>query len=641
MLSKCRHKRSPLFQKVLSGSSTGSASVCSMAARTSPIVTSKSVARKKREEQALNWIPDVSELASAKPTAVTVQAVRAAVGPERGRWKEALQAELASLQEHRVFYKVDSQSSVDAARMAGATVVPARVVLVLKPDPGNGDGFKRKARIVACGNFAQEYEHFEVANLEAAVFRAVLNVAACRKLRLGILDIKTAFLHASIQSGRTVLVTPPRILIDYQLCEPGETWALSRALYGLKESPGLWAEHRDQAISAAEVELPGIGRCRWLQSVVHPSVWFLVHHQDHERVMEHRRGRKGCVGDLAAMACDGVPSLDDFAIPETWYAIMTVYVDDLMVAASDDYHGFVIESLQRIWQTSTPQVLGLNADSFTYLGVVVSLAPDGMGFIVHQVPYLADLLDKYSDLVPVKSKVTTAPTDESSVGGEVSDDMVSRLRAVLGALLWLATRSRPDISWAHSMASTAVSSNPCDCEKRVVHLLGYLRDSADLGIRVCPESEQLDVYTEISFAPSGSRSHSGTVAKIGNSLLTWRSHRQSLTALSTAEAELYAAVEGLSVLRSSRMVLREMGLTIRNACIHCDNTASVLIANGNPPMRSRHWSMRAWMLNEAISAGELAMVYIDTKQQQADTLTKGVGSDLLKRHRNLLGLVRC
>eukprot|EP00971_Amphidinium_carterae_P151743 3007661-Amphidinium_carterae.1 len=150
-------------------------------------------------------------------------------------------------------------------------MVPARVALVLKPDAAQEDGFKRKARIVACGNFAQEYEHFEVANLEAAVFRAILNVSAVRGLRVGVLDIKTAFLHASIQTGRTVLVSPPKILLDYQLCEVGETWTLSRALYGLKESPGLWAEHRDQAISTAEVELPGIGRCKWLQSVVHPS----------------------------------------------------------------------------------------------------------------------------------------------------------------------------------------------------------------------------------------------------------------------------------------------------------------------------------------------------------------------------------
>eukprot|EP00971_Amphidinium_carterae_P340646 6479095-Amphidinium_carterae.2 len=85
------------------------------------------------------------------------------------------------------------------------------------------------------------------------------------------------------------------------------------------------------------------------------------------------------------------------------------------------------------------------------------------------------------------------------------------------------------------------------------------------------------------------------------------------------------------------MVLREMGLGVRNACIHCDNAAAVSIANGSPPMRSRHWSMRAWSLNAAVSAGEVALVYIDTKEQQADTLTKNVSAELLRRHRDLLG----
>eukprot|EP00971_Amphidinium_carterae_P340645 6479095-Amphidinium_carterae.1 len=241
--------------------------------------------------------------------------------------------------------------------------------------------------------------------------------------------------------------------------------------------------------------------------------------------MEHRRGRKGSVDDMAALACDDVPGLGDFAILEVWYAIMAVYVDDLLVAADDQWHGTVVISLQRIWETSSPQILGVNADSVTYLGVVVTMGPDGKGFLIHQIPYLADLLDKYSDLVPGKSKSTTAPTDEAISHGEVDDDTISRLRAALGAMLWLATRSRPDISWSHSMASGMIASDPVECRRRVVHMLG--------------------------FAPSGSRSHSGTVVKIGGSLLTWRSHRQSLTALSAAEAELYAAVEGLAPMRSS------------------------------------------------------------------------------------------
>eukprot|EP00971_Amphidinium_carterae_P346170 6487486-Amphidinium_carterae.1 len=143
--------------------------------------------------------------------------------------------------------------------------------------------------------------------------------------------------------------------------------------------------------------------------------------------------------------------------------------------------------------------------------------------------------------------------------------------------------------------------------------MGYLQSHADLGIRVMPEGDELHVFTDISFSPGGAKSHSGTVLKFGGSLLTWRSHKQSLTALSTAEAELYSAVEGLNPLRAARAVLREMG----------DNSAAISIAtSGCPPMRSRHWSMHAWALGEAVSSGEIAVEYVQTGSQEADSLTK-------------------
>eukprot|EP00971_Amphidinium_carterae_P061908 1226120-Amphidinium_carterae.1 len=642
-LSKCRHRRVQLENVPFAGSSAVDAATLALGARTAAMETSKTLARKKKEQQALDRLPEVSDLAKGKPTTVTVQAIRAATGGERDLWKRALQAELSSLEEHRVFYKLprgDGDGSVARAKEAGATVVPARVVLVLKPDQGQPDGYKRKARIVACGNFAQEYEHFEVSNLEASVFRAVLSVSAKKNLRIGILDIKTAFLHASIQAGRTVLVVPPKILVEYGVCDPGETWALARALYGLRESPGLWADHRDQTIVSAQVDLPGIGRCGWLQSLVHASVWCLVPVDVLKKVLEQRKGRHVDVAGMVAMACDDVPSLEDFSVPNTWYAMMTVYVDDLMVSASDEYHSAVMSSLQALWETSPPQILGVNADSLTYLGVVVELGLEGKGFVIHQGPYIADLLDKYSDLVPLRTKSTTAPSDETASSGNVSDELVAKLRGVLGAILWVVTRSRPDLAWSHSMASGALTVDAWDCKQRVVHMLGYLQSQPELGIRIMPEGDDLEVYTDISFAPGGSRSHSGTVAKFGGSLLTWRSHKQSLTALSTAEAELYSAVEGLIPLRAARLVLREMGETIRVARLFCDNSAAVSIANSSsPPMRSRHWSMRAWALGEAVASGEIVVQYIQTQLQEADSMTKLLSAATLGVHNKLLRLV--
>eukprot|EP00971_Amphidinium_carterae_P155886 3090598-Amphidinium_carterae.2 len=58
------------------------------------------------------------------------------MGAERENWRKALRAELGALEEHsllhRVFYKVPTPGA-QLAKQSGATVVPARIVLSLKP----------------------------------------------------------------------------------------------------------------------------------------------------------------------------------------------------------------------------------------------------------------------------------------------------------------------------------------------------------------------------------------------------------------------------------------------------------------------------------------------------------------------------
>eukprot|EP00971_Amphidinium_carterae_P197266 3915541-Amphidinium_carterae.1 len=107
-------------------------------------------------------------------------------------------------------------------------------------------------------------------------------MAAKQRHRVGVVDIRTAFLHAGIEPGRVVIVRPPGLLKDFQLQDQSEAWVLCKALYGLKESPGLWAEHRDAELARMVVMING-DRRKWLQSLVHASVWLLVKEEERER----------------------------------------------------------------------------------------------------------------------------------------------------------------------------------------------------------------------------------------------------------------------------------------------------------------------------------------------------------------------
>eukprot|EP00971_Amphidinium_carterae_P352485 6492616-Amphidinium_carterae.2 len=607
-----------------------------------PVISAKTQARKRREAQALSQMPEVDKLSLSKAVSVSVEAVRGTHGQERELWKAALQSELDSLDDNRVFYKITADRAREL-QQAGAATVPARLVMVLKPDDANS-GFKRKARIVACGNFIGQYEAYDVSNLDAAVFRAVLQVSSKRKHNIGVLDIRTAFLNADIEPGRVVVVKPPQLLTDFGLQSDKGAWVLMKALYGLKESPGLWSEHRDSQLSSMVVNLGGV-RHRWLQATTHSSVWLLVEEKEKSRVEDLRKGRdhNDLMKELVSMSDSDVPSGYDHPISKRVVAFLCVYVDDLLVTAPAQQHREIMKQLRTTWKTSEPKILGENCKSLTYLGVVCCYDDVG-NLLIHQIPYISDLIDKYRDMIPMKTSGVPGQHEsfldtESDDSKEVTEEQVAEMRAALGAILWIVSRTRPDLAWSHSMCATTLASQPSECLRRIRHLFGYLSQHNNLALKMTPGNEALSVYTDISFAPGGGKSHAGLLLQFGDSTLTWRTHKQSIVALSTGEAELYACVEGLGALRAARSLLSELGEEMPVSSLFCDNTAAITLSKSDPPMRSRHWSTRAWRLREAVRRGEVNVTYVATNEQRADSLMKSLSVLASAEHRSFMGLV--
>lgn len=135
-----------------------------------------------------------------------------------------------------------------------------------------------------------------------------------------------------------------------------------------------------------------------------------------------------------------------------------------------------------------------------------------------------------------------------------------------GELLWLSGKTRPDLAWAvMKMAQSAVRRPRWTVELgRAV--LAYVRQSLNFGLHytknVLQDSEldlqrpqprhagTLEVLVEASFSPGDGHSVSGTINLLAGCPVQWEARKQSLMALSTAEAELRAIVKGLQTGRS-------------------------------------------------------------------------------------------
>ena len=125
--------------------------------------------------------------------------------------------------------------------------VPGKVVATIKPP------FKRRGRIVACGNFMASTSDFETAAsaIDTISVRTVLRLAADRHWQVSSTDIRKAFLNAPrLEKPKCVtLVDPPQFLRDLQVVAKDETWQVTGALYGFSESPRDWGLHRDRMLA--------------------------------------------------------------------------------------------------------------------------------------------------------------------------------------------------------------------------------------------------------------------------------------------------------------------------------------------------------------------------------------------------------
>ena len=211
---------------------------------------------------------------------------------------------------------------------------------------------------------------------------------------------------------------------------------------------------------------------------------------------------------------------------------------------------------------------------------------------------------------------------------------------MVGELLWLSIRTRPDISFAVSQLGRQVNKRPKWVVKTAQQVFGYLKgtETQHLSYGVCTsddrgpeddlpfhrEMQQVEMFSDISFAPAGERSLQGILGFYGGGLVQWEASRQAFVVLSTAEGELMSYLESM-VMGDSLASLIEVveGRKIGQKIIYGDNTAAIaILENPDGPWRTRHLLLRATALRERLKDGSWIIRHLPGVKLVADFLTK-------------------
>jgi hypothetical protein len=146
--------------------------------------------------------------------------------------------------------------------------------------------------------------------------------------------------------------------------------------------------------------------------------------------------------------------------------------------------------------------------------------------------------------------------------------------AAVGALMYLATSTCPDIAYTVGCLAR-FNSNPGIVHWHAVkHLLRYLKGTADYSITYAPDPSSSELFSTISDADHGGckdtgRSTGGYLVKIGSGAVSWCSKGNN-------ELEYIAAVSAGKEIRWMRNLLVEIGFPATAPSIHrIDNQSAM------------------------------------------------------------------
>lgn len=122
-----------------------------------------------------------------------------------------------------------------------------------------------------------------------------------------------------------------------------------------------------------------------------------------------------------------------------------------------------------------------------------------------------------------------------------------RYQRLVGKLIYL-SHTRPNIAHAVSVVSQFMHCPREDHMDAVIRLLRYLKSSVGKGL-MFSKNNHLDIegYIDANWAGniSDRKSTLGYFTFVGGNLVTWRSKKQKVVALSNAEAEFRGMAKGL------------------------------------------------------------------------------------------------
>jgi hypothetical protein len=511
----------------------------------------------------------VAVIAETEADPTTVK--QALSGPDADQWRAAMKAEMDSLNTAGTYTIVPLPS--------GRHPIGSKWVFKTKRG-ADGQIIKHKARLVAQGfsqQFGIDYVETFAPVARYSSIRAILALVAHHDWELHQMDVHSAYLYGELKEE--IYMRQPEGFVS-----PGQeslVCHLQKSLYGLKQAGRTWNQRID-------FELKAKG---FTSIVADPCVY------------AYRRG--------------------------STIVIISLYVDDLLLCSDS------LTQLEQVKsELSTSFQMEDLGEAHFVLGIEITRDRKARTLTISQGAYVTDVIKRFhmADCHPTSTPMDPGAHLLKAADNDVLDAVgVKQYQSAVGALMYAAQGTRPDIAYAMTVLSQFNSAPSAEHWKAVKRVMRYLRGTVHYGITYrgldsSMEEPTLHGYCDSNYAEdlNDRRSVTGYAFLLSGAAVSWQAKKQPSVATSTTEAEYMAASEAAKEAIWWRSFMVSLGYDVTAATrIQSDNQSSIKLSkNPEHHKRSKHIDVRHHFIREKVSEGTIDLVYINTSEMAADILTK-------------------
>ena len=257
-----------------------------------------------------------------------------------------------------------------------------------------------------------------------------------------------------------------------------------------------------------------------------------------------------------------------FVHPVTAHRVV-LFCDDFLCRGSKEVSEQFYAALSERFECKDPSWLS-EGSPMTFTGMDIRQFTEG-GKVMYSMDQGRDMREFLEAKGLGAEKLRQNPMADKAMltdTAEISENLQSWCRSVLGGLHYYARGTRYDIAYAVSRVSQTMVAPVRGTVTSIEHIAGYMLQSQDFSLvgEANPGVDNVVAMCDASHRGDRlmtSRSQTGVIICLNGVPVMWRSNRQPVTSLSPAESEIYALSVGVKDVRLMGWVFEEFGIAVR------------------------------------------------------------------------------